>query len=143
MLLENDKYGLTTQTLKIGQKRQKLLKHTENSLEKVYDQKAKQILFSTELAEKQPGRNWPKNNQYGQTARKTKDKSKTGKKHLKPLRNYFYNQRPKTMCFQKVSVPSSCQNAFNLSKLAHKRPKWSNSTKNKIRIKTSKTAANC
>ena len=48
MLLENDKYGPTTQKLKIGRKRQKLLKHTENSLERVHDQEAKQILFPTE-----------------------------------------------------------------------------------------------
>ena len=48
MLLENDKYCPTTQKLKIGQKRQKLVKHTENSLERVHDQEAKQILFLTE-----------------------------------------------------------------------------------------------
>ena len=36
LLLENDKYGPTTQKLKIGQKRQKLLKHPENSLERVF-----------------------------------------------------------------------------------------------------------
>ena len=46
-MLENDNYGPTTQKLKIGQKRQKLLKHTENSLERVHDQEAK-ILFPTE-----------------------------------------------------------------------------------------------
>ena len=48
MLLENDKYGPITQKLKIGQKRQKLVKHTENSLERVHDQEGKQNLFLTE-----------------------------------------------------------------------------------------------
>ena len=36
LLLKNNKYGQTTQKLKIGQKRQKLLKHNENSLERVF-----------------------------------------------------------------------------------------------------------
>ena len=36
MLLENDKNGPTTQKLKSGQKRQKLVKHPENSLERVF-----------------------------------------------------------------------------------------------------------
>ena len=45
LLLENDKYGPTTQKLKIGQKRQKLLKHTENSLERVFMTKQQNKIF--------------------------------------------------------------------------------------------------
>ena len=44
------------------------------------------------------------------------------------------------MCFQIVCLPNSCQNALNHSKLAHKRPKRSNSTKIETRVKTSKSA---
>ena len=42
-MLRNDK---TTQKLKIGQKRQKLLKPFENNLESFHDQTAKQFFFS-------------------------------------------------------------------------------------------------
>ena len=45
MLLKNDKYGPTTQKLKIGQKRQKQLKHTENSLERVFMTKQQNKIF--------------------------------------------------------------------------------------------------
>ena len=69
--------------------------------------------------------------------------SKTGKKHSKPLRNDFHDQGPRRMCFQVVCLPNSCQNVSNLSKLAHKRPKRSNSTKIEMRLKTSKTATEC
>ena len=48
--------------------------------------------------------------------------SKTGEKHSKPLRNGFHDQRTKRMCFQRVCLQNSCQNAFNHSKLAHKQP---------------------
>ena len=44
-LLRNDKYSQTTQKLKIGQKRQKLLKPIENSLEKVLMTKKQNKLF--------------------------------------------------------------------------------------------------
>ena len=45
LLLENDKHGPTTQKLKMGWKRQKLLKHTENSLEIVFMTKQQNKVF--------------------------------------------------------------------------------------------------
>ena len=45
LLLPNDHYGLTTQNLKIGQKRQKLLKHNENSQERVFMTKQQNKIF--------------------------------------------------------------------------------------------------
>ena len=69
--------------------------------------------------------------------------SKNCEKTLKTLSNDFHDQRPKRMCFQTVCSQKSCQNAFNRSKLANKRPKWSNGTKLEMRLKTSKTAKKC
>ena len=46
MLLENHKYCQTAQKVKIGQKRQKLLKHTENSLERVFVNKQQNNFLS-------------------------------------------------------------------------------------------------
>ena len=54
-MLENDKYGPTTKKLKTGQKHQKMLKHTENSLEKFHDQETKQIFFLTETVSSKLG----------------------------------------------------------------------------------------
>ena len=45
LLLENDKHGSTLQKLNIGQKRQKLLKHNENSLERVFMTKQQNKIF--------------------------------------------------------------------------------------------------
>ena len=74
---------------------------------------------------------------------KNEKRSKTNEKHWKPLRIAFHDQRPKRMLWQIVCWPNLCQNASNYSKLAHKRPKRSNSTKIEMRLKTSKTATEC
>ena len=74
---------------------------------------------------------------------KKRKRSKTNEKHWKPLRIAFHDQRPNRMWWQIVCLPTLCQNASNHSKLAHKWPKRSNSTKTEIRLKTSKTAAEC
>ena len=65
--------------------------------------------------------------------------SKNCEKNLKPLLNDFLDQRIKGICFQTVCSQKSCQNTFNHSKLANKRPKRSN-TKIETRVKTSKKA---
>ena len=50
LLLKNDKYGPTSQKLKNGQKRQKLLIHNENSLVRVFITKQQnKILWQKEL----------------------------------------------------------------------------------------------
>ena len=69
--------------------------------------------------------------------------SKNREKTLKPLLNDFHDQTPKRMCFQTIGSQKLCQKAFKRLKLAHKRPKWSNSTKLEVRLKTSKTATKC
>ena len=75
--------------------------------------------------------------------KKNRRRSKTNEKHWKPLRIAFHDQRPNRMWWQIVCLPNLCQNASNHSKLAHKRPKRSNSTKIEMRLKTSKTATEC
>ena len=45
LLPKNDKYGPTIQKLKIGQKRQKLFKQSENSLERVFMTKQQNKIF--------------------------------------------------------------------------------------------------
>ena len=100
MLLENDKYGQTAQKVKIGQKRQKLLKHTENSLERVFVNKQqnhflsiKDFLFkliSSKNASSQLKLAYKHQMQPNSTKTKSRSKtSKTGSKYLKTVMSKF------------------------------------------------------
>ena len=100
MLLENDKYGQTAQKVKIGQKRQKLLKHTENSLERVFVNKQqnhflsiKDFLFkllSSKNASSQLKLAYKHQMQPNSTKTKSQSKtSKTGTKYLKKVMSKF------------------------------------------------------
>ena len=55
---------------------------------------------------------------------------------------FIAKDREKTV-FSNSCSQDLCKNAFIQSKLAHKRPKWSNSIKIKTKLKTSKTATKC
>ena len=64
---------------------------------------------------------------------KKKYMSKTGKNTENRLEMIFMT-KDQRICFQKVRSQNSCQSAFNHFKLAHKRPKRSNSTKIEMRF---------
>ena len=55
----------------------------------------------------------------------------------------FITEDGKQTVFSNSFSQKLCKNAFIQSKLAHKRPKWSNSIKIKTKSKMSKTATKC
>ena len=108
LLLENDKHGPTTQKLKMGWKRQKLVKLTENSMEIVFMTKNQTKVFLDKTFFHQTWAktlksiwNLLKNKQFGETATKLK----VGKGRWK-LSNFtknrwgdFRNQNAKQVSF--------------------------------------------
>ena len=150
MLLENDKYGQTAQKVKIGQKRQKLLKHTENSLKRVFVNKQqnhfssiKHFLFkpiSSKNASSQLKLAYKHQMQPNSTKTKSRSKtSKTGTKYYKTVMSKFDDQiETKKLFNNKTFYDKICPKRFKSFKNCLEITKTAKQHKNRKAVKNLK-----